>query len=61
MAFDLQIAKNILGKDFQKMDAVIFRVFSYLAGLLVIFLMGSSYGELVNVCVILWAIPAHKP
>lgn len=53
MTFDLQIAKNILGKDFQKIDAVIFRAFSYLADHLGICLMGSFYGKLVNVCVIL--------
>lgn len=48
MAFDLQIAKIILGKDFQKIDAVIFRAFSCLAGHLEICLMWSLYGKLVN-------------
>lgn len=48
MAFDLQIAKIILGKDFQRIDAVIFRAFSYLYSQLGICPMGSSQGELVN-------------
>lgn len=53
MAFDLQIAKIILGKDFQRIDAVIFRAFSYLYSQLGICPMGSSQGELANVYVIL--------